>query len=723
MAAYAKGEAREWAWDALKGQWTTLITPFAADGRYDGDGMRRNIRHIRSLGTAGAGCAWGMGEFWSLTREERLEVMDTVAEEAGGQWPIGAHVTHTSAPEMLSLAAHAEGRGYDLLIVAPPYMVTKTEDQVVEYVRLLAENSRLAIMFYNSPQFGITMSVNGLARLCALPNVVGVKEASFNQQLSIEAHLTLGRQAIISTPDEWIFFKGQELGINQQVMFANTSDWRFDVPGANNYVRWIDRATRGELDEAFYDAHLRRLNELSDAWWTRTVDKYNGALPVSLVKYWGELMGLAAGPPRLPLLELTAEEKARLRQELAPLKPRVAPASAASPGYAAPPDAAASPGYAAPPVAAASPCYAAPPAVAASPGYAAPPPVYARPPAAPQPRAAWLTGNDNFASGMLLMVSVQNVDEALEAEQGGADVVDVKNLQEALVGSGHPSTVRQVRGIIPPEKHVSVTLGVVPNQAGTVAMAVYAAAMMDATSVKVGFQAAEYDAAAEVLRESRRALDGFNTKLIGSLFADNHLFPGGLDPHLMVQLAQDGGCDGFLIDTLSKDGRNLFDFMPEAVLRDMVLQGKQLGMSVALSGHLKISDLDELARINPDIVGVRGAVCASGDRGRAVAWEAVAEFKRQLDLRKSGAISVHAGAPPAPSGGGWVVIDGRGKSCAGVIAALSRQMEQDGQSFVEAILADALNIYDVALWAEQAGHGLLTQRQDPDGAVRVLIQP
>ena len=70
-----------------------------------------------------------------------------------------------------------------------------------------------------------------------------------------------------------------------------------------------------------------------------------------------------------------------------------------------------------------------------------------------------------------------------------------------------------------------------------------------------------------------------------------------------------------------------------------------------------------------------------------------------------------------------MVIDGRGKSCAGVIAALSHQMEQDRESFVEAILADALNIYDVILWTEQAGHKLLTQRKDPDGAVRVLIQP
>ena len=98
---------------------------------------------------------------------------------------------------------------------------------------------------------------------------------------------------------------------------------------------------------------------------------------------------------------------------------------------------------------------------------------------------------------------------------------------------------------------------------------------MDATSVKVGFQVADYETAVEVLRESRAAIGDADTKLIGSLFADNLLFEGGLDPHLMVKLAIDGECDGFLIDTLTKDGRNLFDFMPEPVLRDMVMEAKQ----------------------------------------------------------------------------------------------------------------------------------------------------
>ena len=72
---------------------------------------------------------------------------------------------------------------------------------------------------------------------------------------------------------------------------------------------------------------------------------------------------------------------------------------------------------------------------------------------------------------------------------------------------------------------------------------------------------------------------------------------------------------------------------------------------------------------------------------------------------------------------GWAIIDGRGKNCAGVIAALAKQIEADYSSFVEVILADALNIYDVLAWAEQANHKLITKRVDESGNTRILIQP
>jgi (5-formylfuran-3-yl)methyl phosphate synthase len=329
---------------------------------------------------------------------------------------------------------------------------------------------------------------------------------------------------------------------------------------------------------------------------------------------------------------------------------------------------------------------------------------------------------------MMLMVSVQNLPEAHEAMKGGADIIDVKNLQEALVGSANPGVFKAVREAVPSEIHASLTLGVVPVQAGTVAMAAWAAGRMKATSVKVGFRVAEYDKAVEVLQASQEALEGTETLLIGSLFADNVLYDGGLDPHLMPQLARDGKCDGWLIDTLTKDGRNLFDFVPETELKDMVLEGKGDGMSTALSGHLKMSDLDELARVNPDIVGVRGAVCAKGEREEGVYWESVAEFKRQVDLRKSGEVDVMNGAAAtngAATNGdsGWAVIDGTGKTCAGILAALEEHIGVAPRSYVEVIIPDVLNTYDVIVWAERGSHEVLTQRRDENGSLRMLIKP
>ena len=328
---------------------------------------------------------------------------------------------------------------------------------------------------------------------------------------------------------------------------------------------------------------------------------------------------------------------------------------------------------------------------------------------------------------MILMVSVQDLYEAKQALKGGADIVDVKNLQEALVGSAHPNVVKQIRDEVPSAHHASVTLGVVPDQIGTVSMAVYAAGCLDATSVKVGFMVSDYNLALETLIASKEALQGTNTKLIGSLFADNLLYEGGIDPDLMVRLAKDSDCDGFLIDTLVKDGRNLFDFIPEARLKEIVLEGKELGMSTALSGHLKMSDIDELSRVNPDIVGVRGAVCQKGDRDSRVHWESVSEFKRQLDLRATGEVQIYSDSEQSvlnnSDANGWIVIDGTGKTCAGIIAALNDQIKLDETSFVEVIIPDVLNTYDLIVWSEKNKHEIVTQRKDIQGTIRMLIKP
>ena len=316
MAEYVKSESKEWAREALRGQWSTLMTPFDENDSIDEKGLRHDIKHVKSLGTKGAGCTWGMGEFWTLTHEERVKVYDIVADEAGGDWPIAAHVSHTSQKEMYSLASHAENVGFDILVVAAPYFVTNQESQVLEWVKGLAGHTNLAIMYYNSPQFGIVMSAEGLNDICSIENVVGVKEASFNPELSVETHLKVGQKAIISTPDEWIFHKGKELGFEQQVMFANTSDWRFDTVEQNYYVQFIDKVMGGDLDKSFYDEKIAPIKGVSDKWWQYTVKKMDGALPASLCKYWGELMGMSGGSVRSPLVDLSEDEKSQLRSDI-----------------------------------------------------------------------------------------------------------------------------------------------------------------------------------------------------------------------------------------------------------------------------------------------------------------------------------------------------------------------------------------------------------------------
>ena len=108
--------------------------------------------------------------------------------------------------------------------------------------------------------------------------------------------------------------------------------------------------------------------------------------------------------------------------------------------------------------------------------------------------------------------------------------------------------------------------------------------------------------------------------------------------------------------------------------------------------------------------------------------ESVAEFRRQVELRKFGEIDVLDGAQSEVTGNvnsanGWKIIDGKGKTCAGIIAALEKHIKTDKESFVEVIIPDVLNSYDVIVWSEKAGHEILTQRQDADGSFRMLIKP
>jgi 4-hydroxy-tetrahydrodipicolinate synthase len=317
---YHRSEAKAWAREKLVGQWTTMMTPFTPEGELDEKGLASNVEHVLRLGTRGLGFSWNMGEFWSLTQAERYRLMELVPALVKGRALTAFQVTDTCLRDVVGMARRAEELGFDLVILAAPYIVTKTEEQVLEWVRHVAKEVSVGIAFYNSPQFGIVMSAKGLAKMAEVETLVAIKEASFNMQLSIDTHLEAGAKAVVSVPDEEIFFVGEPYGIHQQVMFANTSDWRFDSPGSNTYVRFIELATHGELAKAMsLYPQIRPVKALSRKWWGRVAARTGGSLPVQMVKFWGELRGMAGGPVRPPLLPLTPAEREELQHDLGEL--------------------------------------------------------------------------------------------------------------------------------------------------------------------------------------------------------------------------------------------------------------------------------------------------------------------------------------------------------------------------------------------------------------------
>jgi 4-hydroxy-tetrahydrodipicolinate synthase len=319
---YSKSEAKQWAREKLVGEWTTMVTPFTPGDELDEKGLAHNVEHVLGLGTKGLGFSWNMGEFWSLTGEERMRLMELVPRLVRGRALTAFQATDTCIKDVIAMSKKAEELGIDLVILAAPYIMTKTEEQVIDFISRIASEINMGIAFYNSPQFGITMTPKALLKLADIPNLVAIKEASFNMQFGLDTHFLVGKKAVISVPDEEIFFFEEFYGFHQQVMFANTSDWRFDTPKSHNYVEFIDLATSGHMDKAkaLYPK-IWPLKSLSRRWWSRLVARTGGALPVQMVKYWGELMGLKAGHVRPPLYPLTKEEKDELKQDLSKLVP------------------------------------------------------------------------------------------------------------------------------------------------------------------------------------------------------------------------------------------------------------------------------------------------------------------------------------------------------------------------------------------------------------------
>jgi hypothetical protein len=231
---------------------------------------------------------------------------------------------------------------------------------------------------------------------------------------------------------------------------------------------------------------------------------------------------------------------------------------------------------------------------------------------------------------LLLLISPINTQEAREAIDGGADIIDVKNPKEGSLGANFPWVIRSIREITPKDMLVSATLGDVPYKPGTVALAAAGAVVSGADYIKVGlYGTRNYDEAREVMDGVVQAVKDLreDALVVASGYADAHRV-GAVDPMEIPLIAADAGADLAMVDTAVKDGQTLFDFMDQEKISTFTDQIHDYGLKSALAGSVREDQLKILHDLGCDVVGIRGAACTGGDRNQgSINHQAVSRLK------------------------------------------------------------------------------------------------
>lgn len=173
---YRRQEAKEASRAQFRGVWAAITSPFTPEGAIDEAGLRRNMRHLTDgLGIDGVFCTGVMGEFWSLTKEERKRIVEVVVDEARGKCRVIAHSAHHSAHETVELTRHAQDVGADFAILLNPYFPPANEAMIYEWFAFVTARVDLGIWMFDTSYSGYGFSATLTARIAGLENVCGIR--------------------------------------------------------------------------------------------------------------------------------------------------------------------------------------------------------------------------------------------------------------------------------------------------------------------------------------------------------------------------------------------------------------------------------------------------------------------------------------------------------------------------------------------------------------------
>lgn len=162
----------------LKGAMTALVTPFR-DGALDEDAFRKLVTWQIEEGIHGLVPVGTTGETPTVTPAEHDRVVAICIETAAGRVPVIAGAGSNSTAEAVERARHAEKAGADAVLVVTPYYNKPSQEGLYAHFKAINDAIGIPIILYNIPGRSIVdMSVETMARLYALKNIVGVKDAT-----------------------------------------------------------------------------------------------------------------------------------------------------------------------------------------------------------------------------------------------------------------------------------------------------------------------------------------------------------------------------------------------------------------------------------------------------------------------------------------------------------------------------------------------------------------
>jgi 4-hydroxy-tetrahydrodipicolinate synthase len=162
----------------FRGSITALITPFK-DGQVDQAAFQAFVEWQIDEGTHGLVPTGTTGESPTLSHDEHKRVVELCIEAAAGRVPVMAGTGSNSTEEAIHLTKHAKRAGADAALVVTPYYNKPTQEGLYAHFKAIAEAVDIPIYVYNIPgRSVVNMSVETMARLAELPNIVGVKDAT-----------------------------------------------------------------------------------------------------------------------------------------------------------------------------------------------------------------------------------------------------------------------------------------------------------------------------------------------------------------------------------------------------------------------------------------------------------------------------------------------------------------------------------------------------------------